>query len=94
MRTSRAYMPIVGFGMSTKYVSRKSKKGSGVGSVLLDGGMGGQSSYSSMDDYLGTVKKPIIGLGVKGLDKIRGKMEGLAIRQPPAAKPKNIRFNF
>jgi hypothetical protein len=88
----RTFLPMLGMPMTTGY--RKTKKGAGIGTVLLDGGMGGQSSYSSVDDYVSTVKKPILGLGVKGLDKIRGKMEGLAIRQPPTAKPKNIRFNF
>ena len=31
--------------------------GSGAGAVLLDGGIGGQSSYRSLDDYIETTNK-------------------------------------
>jgi len=32
----------------------KSSIGNGIGTVLLDGGIGGQSSYRSIDDYIAT----------------------------------------
>jgi len=74
--------------------TRGSMRGRGVGSVILDGGVGGQSSYYSMDDYLGTTNAPApIGSGLKGLDKIRNKMENLVIR-PSVKKPKNIKFSI
>jgi len=30
-------------------------KGTGIGSVLLDGGLGGQNSYASLEDYKHTI---------------------------------------
>lgn len=61
--------------------------GGGIGAVLLDGGMGGQSSYRDIDDYYETVKKPIQSKG-KGLDdKISSKLRNLNIT-PPTSKPK------
>lgn len=76
--------------------TRGSKSGRGVGTVLLDGGLGGQSSYSSVDDYVATTNRdPVVstvGTGIKGLEKIRAKMENLVIK-PSSRKPKNIKFN-
>jgi len=74
--------------------TRGAKTGKGVGAVLLDGGMGGQSSYSSIDNYLATTTAPVpVGMGLKGLDKIRSKMENLIIK-PSIRKPKNIKFTI
>lgn len=60
-------------------------KGTGMGSVLLDGGMGGQNSYYSVQDYERTTTKG------KGLGS---KLEHLVIKQPTIKKPKNIMLNF
>jgi hypothetical protein len=74
--------------------TRGSKQGRGIGAVILDGGMGGQSSYSSIDNYLATTSAPPpIGSGLKGLDKIRSQMENLIIK-PSVKKPKNIKFSI
>ena len=74
--------------------TRGAKSGRGIGAVLLDGGLGGQSSYFSMDDYLATTKAPApIGSGFRGLDKIRSKMENLVIK-PTIRKPTNIKFSL
>lgn len=71
--------------------------GSGVGAVLLDGGLGGQSSYRSMDDYIETTKnnpyassksKPS-GTGLA--DKIGNKLSKLNLTPPTSGlKKKNI----
>lgn len=74
--------------------TRGAMRGKGIGAVILDGGMGGQSSYSSIDNYLSTTNQPSVsGNGLKGLDKIRSKMENLMI-QPSTRKPKNIKFSI
>jgi hypothetical protein len=63
--------------------------GSGYGAVLLDGGMGGQSSYSSLDDYYATTNQPrqIKTKGQGLADKITSKLKNLNIA-PPTSKPK------
>ncbi len=92
-RANIAYIP----GMNKTMISRHtrgSKTGRGIGAVLLDGGMGGQSSYRSVDDYLNTTNAPAsIGSGLKGLEKIRSKMENLIIK-PSTRKPNNIKFSI
>lgn len=70
--------------------------GSGVGAVLLDGGVGGQSSYHGIDDYLSTTNKNKFinehpsGRGLS--DKINSRLESLKIDKKP--KTKNIRLSF
>lgn len=90
------FIPRVNKTMVSRH-TRGSKQGRGIGAVLLDGGLGGQSSYASIDDYLATTNaSPIVstaGSGIKGLEKIRNKMENLVIK-PSTRKPKNIKFNM
>lgn len=70
------------------------KRGKGIGSVLLDGGLGGQSSYSDIEDYVRTVNYPVInGKGIDGLEKIRQKMQDLTIKHSNP-KIKNIKFSI
>ena len=90
-KTNLVYIP----NMSRSSVMKGSRmKGRGIGSVLLDGGMGGQSSYSSIDDYVATTNTRIPkGAGLFGLDKIRGKMENLMVK-PKVVKSKNIKFTL
>ena len=66
--------------------------GSGYGTVLLDGGIGGQSSYSSIDNYIETTGRDPRS-GGKGLsDKINDKLKNLSIDNKP--KRKNIRLSL
>jgi hypothetical protein len=68
-------------------------KGTGIGSVLLDGGIGGQSSYSSIADYKQTTAK---GRGLEGLgsNALGEKLSKLVIKQPSSKKQPNIKFNL
>lgn len=95
-RANRVFIPRVNKTMVARHV-RGSKEGRGIGAVLLDGGLGGQSTYASIDDYIATTHaSPVVasaGQGLKGLDKIRNKMENLVIK-PATRKPKNIKFNM
>ena len=77
--------------------------GKGIGGVLLDGGIGGQSSYQSIDDYINTTgrdlysgKKVINTSSGKGLsDKISQKLSQLNIEKPKKPiKRKNITMDF
>lgn len=89
MVSKLVYIPAVGKSMHSKHT-----RGRGVGSVLLDGGMGSQNSYSSIDDYLSTTNAAVpVGAGLKGLEQIRGKMENLMIKSK-SKKPKNIKFSI
>ena len=69
----------------------RSFNGGGYGTVLLDGGKGGQSSYYSIDDYIETTgRNPITNKNVKGqglADKINSRLSKLHIA-PPTSKPK------
>ena len=67
--------------------------GGGYGTVLLDGGIGGQSSYKSPTDYerttgvkLGAVKQTGTGLA----DRIGDKLSSLKISKSGKPKRKNI----
>ena len=95
-RSNKVFIPRVNKTMVARHL-RGSKEGRGIGAVLLDGGLGGQSSYSSIDNYLATTNaNPIVatsGSGIKGLEKIREKMENLVIK-PTTRKPKNIKFSM
>ena len=90
--THRAYMPMVGGTLHTG--RRRHLKGRGMGSVLLDGGMGGAgggSSYSSIDDYIATTNHPSI--GKKSLFSMNKKIEELLVKTNHK-KEKNIKFNI
>ena len=68
--------------------------GGGYGTVLLDGGIGGQSSYRSPADYERTTKvklgdvKQTSGMGLA--DRIGDKLSGLKIAKSGKPKRKNI----
>lgn len=92
-RAKAVYIPKLNKSMVSRH-TRGVKEGKGIGAVLLDGGLGGQSSYSSIDDYLATTNAPApVGSGLRGLDKIRDKMENLVIK-PSNRKVKNIKFSI
>jgi hypothetical protein len=76
-------------------------RGLGYGTVLLDGGKGGQSSYSSIDNYIETTgrnpysnsSKASYGSGLA--DKISHKLKNLNIEKPPTRpKAKNITMSI
>jgi hypothetical protein len=72
--------------------------GNGYGTVLLDGGLGGQSSYYGIDNYIQTTgRDPRTGSSSgNGLaDKISKKLSNLNIAPPIAkAKVKNITLSI
>ena len=59
--------------------------GSGIGGVLLDGGLGGQSSYASPQAYTHATGRKIDGSGLS--DKISNTLKNLNISKP-IGKPK------
>jgi len=77
---------------------RQVRCGTGVGAVLLDGGMGGQSSYSSLDDYINTTGVNPLTRSTKGqgLAKMNAQIENLLVKskQGRPKKEKNINFNL
>jgi len=83
-------MPLLKFSHLSRQ-TRGIKQGKGIGAVLLDGGMGGQSSYESVDNYMNTTNAP--SFSGRGLGSLRNKMENLIIK-PSYKKPKNINFNL
>jgi len=73
--------------------------GKGIGDVLLDGGLGGQSSYSSVNDFVETTNwRPSSrskAMGGMGLSNKIGKVLGeLNIQKPLDRKKKNIKFSL
>lgn len=77
--------------------------GNGMGSVLLDGGIGGQSSYHSIDDYIettgrnpytGVIKRPMKQEGRGLSDKLANSLKALQIEKIPKKIKKNITMNF
>jgi hypothetical protein len=71
----------------------RSFNGAGYGTVLLDGGLGGQSSYSNIDDYIEKTGRDPRGSNGRGLsDKISNKLQNLKIDHKP--KRKNISLSI
>jgi hypothetical protein len=67
--------------------------GAGYGAVLLDGGLGGQSSYSGIDDYIEKTGRNPNSSNGRGLsDKISGRLQNLKIDNKP--KRKNISLSI
>ena len=89
----------------TRYSKNGGTVGCGIGSVLLDGGIGGQSSYPSIEAYMETTgRNPYTGsidrpqkiqlASGQGLaDKIASKLTKLNIEKPKKKK-KNITMSF
>jgi len=88
------------------YNSHLRPMGEGIGSVLLDGGIGGQSSYNTLEDYENTTKRnPMDNLitrpqriqlqsGTGLADKIAAKLSKLKLDKPYKPKKKNITMSF
>jgi hypothetical protein len=81
--------------------------GGGAPSFLLDGGIGGQSSYYSLDNYIETTGRdpynnkmmrpqtiPALKSGTGLADKIASKLSKLSLDKPKKAKKKNIVMSF
>lgn len=82
--TSHIHLP----GRSDKIKTlTRSIVGNGVGSVLLDGGRGGQSSYNSLEEYYSTTNQSQ-GRGLS--DKIGDRLSKLQINKASKPKMKNI----
>ena len=98
MRTiHRAVIPSSG----TAYMvgRRQVRCGTGVGAVLLDGGIGGQSSYSSLDDYVNTtgvnpLARQIKATSGKGLAKMNAQIENLLVKSKSGKPKKEKNINF
>lgn len=96
-RTHMMYLPKMGGGISFRAGKKHPFiRGRGVGTVLLDGGMGGQSSYDSIDDYVATTGRTIGGSGVaSSLAKVGGKISNLVIKKESKKPPRqNINFSI
>ena len=74
-------------GEKEKAIGERRLAGSGTGSFLLDGGMGGQSSYTSPANYTATTGRVIRGVG---LEKLSSKLGQLTIKP----KKQNIKFDL
>lgn len=68
-------------------------RGRGAAVPLLDGGIGGQSSYRSVDDYVSTTGVNPLASSGRGLERFGKSLEGLMIK-PKGRKPKNINFSL
>lgn len=81
--------------------------GGGAPTFLLDGGIGGQSSYASLDDYIRTTGRdpynnhmnrsqavPALKSGTGLADKIASKLSKLSLDKPKKPKKKNIVMSF
>jgi len=77
-----------GCGIKTSHT--RGMRGMGMGSVLLDGGLGGQSSYESVDEYISTTGRNPYSTG-GSLERMNRKLEALV---PNKKKPKNINFSL
>jgi hypothetical protein len=82
-------------------------QGRGAPTFLLDGGIGGQSSYTSVEDYMNTTgrdpytnklnRPQVIPAHVSGsglADKIASKLSKLSLEKPSKPKKKNIVMSF
>jgi hypothetical protein len=75
-------------GQKEKMIADRRLLGKGTGSFLLDGGMGGQSSYTSPANYTATTGRVIRTGG--GLEKLSSKLSQLNIKP----KKQNIKFDL
>ena len=93
----RVYCPSSRYCGNSRH-TRGVMRGKGIGTMLLDGGIGGGSSYESIDDYIATTgRNPnIASMGTRtgrGLGSISSKLESLQVKNQKT-KPKNIKFHL
>lgn len=100
MRTGLVYIPNIAVGIKS-HNTRGRMKGKGSGSFLLDGGLGGQSSYGSVDEYISTTGRnpnTLQNVGGSGMakplafrrDEMNSKIKSMMVKP----KVKNIKFNL
>ena len=90
LRTTHIHIP---FSNAKMRALTKRVHGQGVGAVLLDGGIGGQSSYMSLDHMNETVNRPKVrGSGLA--DKLADKLNKLKLEKSDKPKRKNITMTF
>ena len=96
--SSRIYCPTSGHSGTSRH-TRGRMTGKGIGTMLLDGGIGGGSSYASVNDYMQTTgRNPNIasmgsssGRGIGG--GVKDKLESLVVSNQKR-KPSNIKFKL
>lgn len=97
MPTHLTYMPLMRHSGLARH-TRGRMGGNGFTPLLLDGGLGGGSSYSSIDDYIATTgRNPGRVASGTGLGKsFTDKLGGLSVIKPEtkSRKPKNINFSL
>lgn len=72
----------------------RSFNGAGYGTVLLDGGLGGQSSYFGLDNYIQTTGRNPASTGSGLADRISSRLSKLNIAPPPKTPRKNITLSI
>lgn len=95
MKTSRVYIPQSHHTGFTRHTRGMVGKGASA-SLLLDGGLGGGNSYSSIDDYVSTTGRNPLKISGSGLAKsFTDKLSKLNIgKMPISRKPQNINFSL
>lgn len=83
-RPTITYHPLLRL-KSKSHQIRGKIKGKGMGSVLLDGGLGGQSSYDSIDAYEAATGRVPVGAGLRALP---------TLKKSKPSRSTNIRFNL
>lgn len=97
--SSKVYCPTSGHSGNSRH-TRGRMIGKGIGTMLLDGGIGGGSSYQSVNDYMQTTgRNPNIasmgsssGRGL-GSSSMKDKLENLVVSNQKR-KPSNIKFKL
>ena len=90
--------PFLGVSKRPSIHTRGRMSGKGIGNVLLDGGVGGQSSYGSKEDFIETTnwtpmsRNKMRGMGLS--NKVGQKLAELNIQKPLSKKKKNIQFSM
>ena len=86
--TSRYY--VAGHSGMTRHIRGKIE-GKGASVLLNTGGAGSGSSYDSVEDYMNTTGRKIVGKGAS----LHKKLESLSLSiKPTKTKAKNIKFNL
>lgn len=96
MRTTKVYIPQSNFMGLTRH-TRGNISGKGASPLLLDGGLGGGNSYSSIDDYISTTGRNPLKMSGNGFlgKSFTDKLSKLNIgKMPISRKPKNINFSL
>ena len=96
MPRTLVYSPLMKHSSYARF-GRGKMVGKGYSPLLLDGGLGGGSSYSSVDDYIATTGRNPTAVKGSGLAKsFTDKLGGLMAIKPPLSskKPKNINFTL